>query len=835
MQGANATLTLTLTSPAGSEPAALQWTLAYDPSVIAGITATPAASTTAAAKNMTCAGTAGSYNCLIFGLNANPIANGPVATVNVNLSASSAGSITIGVSNLSAASPAAAPASVSGAAGTISVVTSSSTGPTNPPPVSSPPVNPPPVMPPPSSPPPVSAPPAGSPAPGGTLLITGLSCDPATLVSGTAAACVVTLNQPAPSGGASVALFSSSSELKAPAAVSVPEGVSSANFTVTASGVAANTSAVLTAALNGGVQRTLVALANSPAPTIAAPVIVGIPAGVVDAASYTPQIAQGSIFVVRGSHLAPDGFVQASGFPLPSALNGVSIAFTPAGGGPVVTPYLTYTSSRGGASQLAAILPSTTTPGTYNVTVTSNGLTSAPVSTTVVPRKFELFTADSSGTGAAALQSIDANGNYSYNRFTTGTLPGSTASAGPAHPGDFLIAYGTGMGAIPNPDQMSPGAIDLRGQTDIQVVVGGKPIAPLYAGRSPNYSGVDQINFQLPADVPTGCAVPVQVSVGGRWSDPLTMSIAPAGSAVCGPVSLSADTLSRLDQGGTLTLGNFWLAQLASASPQTAGVNESAAGAFVKYSGFHLASAAPLLNPPGSCQTSHTVGNPAQLAFGSSAAYLDAGTLTLSGPAAAASTFTFDRSTGAYSLLLGSAAPWVSGLELPLGFPSFDLTPKIAPGAYQLTGAGGADVGAFSAAVSIAQPLSLSGGIPASIDRAKDLTLSWTGGNPSDLVSVTGISGAIVGGTAAAPIYDAWTFTCTATASAGSITVPAALLSQLPATPPSGTGIGYLALGSGPQPASGNGLFTAPLTAGGNIDAGFFLGAFGAFAAANYQ
>lgn len=555
-----------------------------------------------------------------------------------------------------------------------------------------------------------------------------------------------------------------------------------------------------------------------------------------DAAGYTPGIAAGGVFVVKGSHLSPDGAFQASGYPLTTTLNGVSLALSPAAGGAGIPAYLISAYNSGGTSQLAALLPSTVAPGSYNLTVTSNGVTSAAVGVTVAARKFNLFTADSTGSGAAALQVVDWNGNYHYNRFTTQTISGNAVS--PAHPGDFVVAYGTGLGAIQLPDQSPPGALDLRAQVSIQVLIGGEAVTPLYAGRSPDYPGIDQVNFQLPADVATGCVQTIQVSVNGSLSNAANISIAPAGSDTCSPAPVSNDILSRLDQGGAFTVGNFWLTQLSPTPGQPlagglGNVNESAYGGFVKYTGNQLASAAALLNPTGSCQVLRVVGNSGQLVFGPVGAYLNAGQLILTGPGVANRPFTVDTSTGIYSLPLGATSSSTSSVHLPIGFSSFNAAPSVSPGTYQLIGNGGGDIGIFSASMTFGQPLAIQGGLPLSIARTSDLTLSWTGGNPGDVVSVTGISGTMIGGTSATPIYNAAKFTCSTTAGAGSITVPSSLLMQLPA---SGTnGIGYLSVTSGPQPVAGNGLFTAPLTAGGTTDAGFFLGALGLFGTTSYQ
>jgi hypothetical protein len=105
-------------------------------------------------------------------------------------------------------------------------------------------------------------------------------------------------------------------------------------------------------------------------------------------------------------------------------------------------------------------------------------------------------------------------------------------------------------------------------------------------------------------------------------------------------------------------------------------------------------------------------------------------------------------------------------------------------------------------------------------------------------VEVLGASGVTVGA-ANSNIYDWGVFVCTTTAGRGALTVPASILSQLPATPANGlingTGIGEFFVGSSTQPVPGNGLFTAGLTAGGAVDSATFVVLSGSGVVAEYQ
>jgi hypothetical protein len=154
---------------------------------------------------------------------------------------------------------------------------------------------------------------------------------------------------------------------------------------------------------------------------------------------------------------------------------------------------------------------------------------------------------------------------------------------------------------------------------------------------------------------------------------------------------------------------------------------------------------------PGSCLVFYNfVGNPAYLAF--PVAGLDAG-----------SSIVVAGANG------GTALPnQGQGLYEPdKGLQFLD------PGPYTIQAAGGADVGAFQVAVTVPPPFAWTNASGSStINRSHGAALTWSGGDPSGYVIVSGW-GQDVGG--------ATSFSCTARASDESFTIHAFVLQGLPA------------------------------------------------------
>jgi uncharacterized protein (TIGR03437 family) len=167
-------------------------------------------------------------------------------------------------------------------------------------------------------------------------------------------------------------------------------------------------------------------------------------------------------------------------------------------------------------SQVNAIVPFGIAAGTTTqVQVQYQGQASASVPLTVAPTGIGIFSADSSGAGAAVVLNQDGSLN-SPNQ--------------PAVPGSVVTLWATGAG------QLSPAGIDgaVVGAENPPVTalpvlaqVGGQVADVLYSGGAPGMvEGVIQVNLRIPFAGPTGAAVPLALRIGESTSQPgITVAI----------------------------------------------------------------------------------------------------------------------------------------------------------------------------------------------------------------------------------------------------------------------------------------------------------------------
>jgi len=494
-------------------------------------------------------------------------------------------------------------------------------------------------------------------------------------------------------------------------------------------------------------------------------------------------IAQGSIFTVYGSGLGPESGVSANAFPLQTTLGGSSLAVTV--GGATVSAIILYA----GYYQINAILPSNTPIGSGTFTVTYNNQTSAPASIQVVASAVGIYTYAVTGSGQAVATDVNYGINTIIHTF---------------HPGDYVILWATGLGAINGSDAEVPPTGNI-GQ--VKVYIGNTAASNIYYhGRSGCCAGLDQIIFQIPSGI-TGCYVPVAVEAGGvtgNIGNVTTIAVSDSGQT-CSDSVLGQDLVARLAAGQTVNFGYIRLeSELSSFVPGTASFLASLDSVTATFSQY---------TPQTAGLAEYGVSNGYCVAvdcsygcFGvntynfslqdSSPAQLDAGTLTIQGTPPV----TLNQSGGSYGaqLAFGNRYLW-SGLVYPV------------------TATGGTEVGAFN----VSDTLGIAGakftGISASqtLSRSGDLTVHWSGGDES--LDNGNVTIGMYSADSSLALFEA--MQCTAPQSAGQFTIPGWMVALLPQ---SGTGVngattyplGWMWIGQydTPKPFTATGLDKAIVT-----------------------
>lgn len=420
---------------------------------------------------------------------------------------------------------------------------------------------------------------------------------------------------------------------------------------------------------------------------------VVFPGGVVNAASFRAAsqpgygISKGSIAAIFGTNLA-GAEASAPSVPLPTQLGGTSVTFD---GIPAPLFYVS-------PGQINAQVPNKAS-NRPTVVVTTTAGSSDPVSTGG-SGSLGLFTANGTGCGQGAILNVAQDGALSLNTPQNSAAPGSyVAVYGTGLPSDYLYpALPDGAPAPSDP----PISYSERPGVYVRDQVAWLGIVSAY--RAPTLVGVDQYNVQLSADVPQGCQLPLRVA-DPYWtsSQPVLVSIH-EGGGTCVPNVQSAGVLRwekvvTSDTGGTTTTETL-LVDL------TAGDGESAPQ--------------PLTPQPGENRALFTMA-PGPSCPDAEDKTLDAGMLVAYGP------------TGGANLRITPAlsdGKLVYTQALPPG--------TIGPGTYGVVALGGRDVGRFGTSVTVPAPIQLTTTFPpgSGIPHNQPLVVTWTGGNPGEVVSV---------------------------------------------------------------------------------------------------
>jgi len=254
--------------------------------------------------------------------------------------------------------------------------------------------------------------------------------------------------------------------------------------------------------LSGTAQVTGSAAANPLAPSI-------FPNGVVNSGSYskTATPSPGELVAIFGSSMA-DGLQSANGLPLPHELQNATLSMAGE-----VLPLLFTT-----AGQINAQLPYDLPPGTTQQLVLQHGnRLSVPQPVSIGPAEPAIFTVDQSGTGQGHI--------YGYPSATQQIL---ADAANPAKIGEVIVIYCSGLGPV-TPAVTAGAAVpaDVLHKTvnPVTLTIGGVTANVKFAGVTPGFTGLYQINSAVPEGVTQGNAVPVVVTVGGVSGPTVTLAV----------------------------------------------------------------------------------------------------------------------------------------------------------------------------------------------------------------------------------------------------------------------------------------------------------------------
>jgi len=237
--------------------------------------------------------------------------------------------------------------------------------------------------------------------------------------------------------------------------------------------------------------------------------------GVLNGASFDRNmpVTPGSLISIFGSNLAATT-ATADSIPLSTVLGNVNVKVNG-----IDAPLNGVFPSAGG-DQINAQLPWNVQPGTAQVVVTRNGVASAPQTFQVGQFSPGIF---STQFGVGQAIAINVDGSLAA---PSGSIAGLATH--PAKVGDTVIILATGLGPVSPSVANGANTVDaLRTTTTVPTVMVGGVSAPVdFSGLSPQFVGVNQLNIRIPAGVPTGGAIPLQISMGGLTSnDKVTIAI----------------------------------------------------------------------------------------------------------------------------------------------------------------------------------------------------------------------------------------------------------------------------------------------------------------------
>jgi uncharacterized protein (TIGR03437 family) len=252
------------------------------------------------------------------------------------------------------------------------------------------------------------------------------------------------------------------------------------------------------------------------------------PGGVLNGASFDKTagapVAPGALISIFGTDLAA-ATASADSIPLSTNLSSVRVTFN----GTIDAPLKDVVHSAANGDQINAqvpweVLTAGSANGTAQLVVSRNGVTSAPMSVPLAQAAPGIFSV-SFGVG----QAIAYGNSDGAIAAPGGSIPGLNTH--PAKIGDptSLVILATGLGPVDPPLKTGDKVTDGKLHPTVNaptVLVGGVPAQVVFAGMTPQFVGVYQINIVIQPGTPVGDAVPLQIRMGNiTTTDKVTIAV----------------------------------------------------------------------------------------------------------------------------------------------------------------------------------------------------------------------------------------------------------------------------------------------------------------------
>jgi len=225
---------------------------------------------------------------------------------------------------------------------------------------------------------------------------------------------------------------------------------------------------------------------------------------VLNSASYVLRgpVAPGSLISIFGERLAT--YEQGANPPLPTELGEALVVM---GGLPLPVLYAS-------PGQINAIVPFEVSVNTTHQLIVRRGrLLAVPEPVAVAPAQPAVFTLNQTGAGQGLVFR------------SSGQLADAAA---PAAPGETVVIYCAGLGAVSPPvvaGRTAPSSPLSTVVAPVTVTIGGRAAQVSFAGLTPGFTGLYQVNVVVPEGIAGGEAVPLVIGTAGQTSLPVSMGV----------------------------------------------------------------------------------------------------------------------------------------------------------------------------------------------------------------------------------------------------------------------------------------------------------------------